>query len=367
MTTEIKPNYLPPNLPPWKNPRLAVLIIVLRKVGDKVQVLLTRRWTPPGKDQFGLPGNFHTPFKMMFVEKRLTKIQIGNFIAHQEPEDEVIRLLKLETNIEGDRESVKLVDVEGTNKKNGGDERDDHVVRFVYIVRVPEEQFVKKPTKVLKLLSEDDGKSKWVEELRSNLEQRVHPSQAYWYPLDLIPGWNQLRVPLSESWEQEKVKLSNMAREGKVVDLVYDQVNVFRSFRSWCWWNAVGISVEKEFVTVVKEEDQPLIRGNSALTVDIIVIRQIRNDQQAKRSCDKTTPPATTRERANERSAAAARFGDAAVAATMRELGMTPKSTYYSCGHKFQIALIERGAPPFTGKKALPGLLKPCFHDAPNN
>ncbi|KAJ1552371.1 hypothetical protein HK096_000425, partial [Nowakowskiella sp. JEL0078] len=205
---------------------------------------------------------------------------LGDFIGHEDPADAVLRILKHQTNLTG---KANFLTIKGSLR----DDREPHNVTFYFIIEVDAECFVTKSEQMLKM--NQDGSIETVLSEQSAIDQRINPSWAWWYNVTELPNW------LTES---ERIQFENenpVSKEYDLVEIAFEHSHVFPLARKW-------LENQKNFVIpIVNIIKQPLNRGNSALTTDIIVIRKRKDN------------------------------------------------------NKNEIALIERGNLPFKGRKAFPG------------
>ncbi|KAJ3129008.1 hypothetical protein HK098_002859 [Nowakowskiella sp. JEL0407] len=247
-----------PKVSPYLNPKISAAAVVMRKNKEtnELELLLTQRWINPQKGFWELPGDF---------------------IGHQDPSKDILRILNHQTNLDGSHAETICVRGDPTR-----DER-DHNVTFFFFIRLPETEHQVNLTRVLKM--EQDGTVITVDTQYSKIDRRITPSWAWWYPVSQLPNWltDQERLalnkPLDDAYELVKVAFDHQL----VFPFIKERLHEF-----------------EKHISVIESPKQPLNRGNSALTTDIIVVRQ-RKDQV------------------------------------------------------FEIALIERGQDPFKGKKAFPG------------
>ncbi|KAJ1537348.1 hypothetical protein HK096_009452 [Nowakowskiella sp. JEL0078] len=267
--TQLKKKY-GPKVSPFKNPRISVAdsktLLILsafvfrkNKKDDFTELLLQQRWVNPHKGKWDLPGDF---------------------IGHEDPADAVLRILKYQTNLAG---KSHFLTIKGTLT----DEREPHNVTFYFVVEVDSESLEAKNEKVIEM--EQDGTIKYTQKYRSAIDQRTNPSWAWWYRVEELPNW----LTDKERFDYE-VK-NESAKDYDLVEVAFEHSSIFPIVRSWLDNHKSYMMPSVEF------NHQPVNRGNSALTTDIIVIRRRKGTK------------------------------------------------------KFEIALIERGNFPFKGRKAFPG------------
>ncbi|KAJ3127568.1 hypothetical protein HK098_006097 [Nowakowskiella sp. JEL0407] len=247
-----------PKVSPYLNPKISVAGIVMRKnnTTGELEMLLLRRWIDPQKGFWELPGDF---------------------IGHQDPGSEVLRILKHQTNLSGTHADFICARGDPTR-----DERDHNVTLF-FFVSLPDSEHEIQLTPVLKM--EQEGTVVTKMQPFSKIDHRISPSWAWWYPVSQLPNWYT---------DQERIDLNYpLDDDYELVKVAFDHILIFPLIKR-------HIQNHLHRISVIDSPKQPLNHANSALTTDVIVVRKRRD-------------------------------------------------------HVYEIALIERGAHPFQGRKGLPG------------
>ncbi|KAI8802105.1 hypothetical protein BJ742DRAFT_834594 [Cladochytrium replicatum] len=296
---------LGPPASPYQNPRIAVSVLALRANKENasfedLEVYMYRTWINPSKGLFRFPGGM---------------------IAQQPPENEAARLFTLETNME--TVGAELIDVSGKPEKFGGDAR-DHVVHFIYVVKLAPSALALQKVSILNEDPEADDDAHLKEAHLAPVDLRKDPRHAYWFKFTELPGGSEKHEKLLEEALPKKSTASqrrideqkfyaHFAKPGiedslRLAPVVPHQVDFIKRFRTWWKLQESQERNLSDLYTVVTGDEykQPRNLGNSSLTTDIIITRQV---------LDASTPT----------------------------------------GRKFQIALIQRGNAPFKDHLALPG------------
>ncbi|KAI8802639.1 hypothetical protein BJ742DRAFT_832180, partial [Cladochytrium replicatum] len=296
---------LGPAASPFQNPRIAVSVLALRTNKENasfedLEAYMYRTWINPSKGLFRLPGGM---------------------IAQQPPEDEAARLFTHETNMK--TVGAELIDVSGKPEKFGGDAR-DHVVHFIYLVKLDPTALALQKVSILNEDPEADDDAHLKEALLAPVDLRKDPRHAYWFKFSELPGGSEKHEKLLEETLPKKSTApqrrideqkfyAHFSKPGienalRLAPVVPHQVDFIKRFRAWWKLQESRGRNLTDLYTVVNGDayKQPRNLGNSSLTTDIIITRQVPD-------------PST------------------------------------ETGRKFQIALIQRGNAPFKDHLALPG------------
>jgi len=203
----------------------------------------------------------------------------GDFIAHEDPATAVLRLLEHQTNLTGTAHFLTIFGDENRDSR-------DHNVCFFFLIKLDAKSL--RTFNVESLEMNPDGSLTMTKFKRSAIDNRISPQWAWWYPVGQLSNWYE-----KDEIEKHSKEIPNWD-DYEHVNVAFDHSDIFKYARAWLKKNGEDLHVAK-----VEIGEQPLNRGNSALTTDIIVIRKING--------------------------------------------------------KFEIALIERGNDPFKGRKAFPG------------
>ncbi|KAJ3123482.1 hypothetical protein HK098_001870 [Nowakowskiella sp. JEL0407] len=223
-----------PKVSPYLNPKISVAAIVMRKnnFNGEHELLLTQRWINPQKGFWEFPGDL---------------------IGHQEPRNQVLRILKQQTNLDGTHAETLCV------RDNPARDGLEHTLTFFFFITLPDAEHEVSLKSTFKMVP--DANDMVVETSYSKVDSRVMPSWAWWYPVSQLPNWytDQERIdmkkPLDDKYELVKVAFNQQM----IFPLIRTRINEF-----------ADRICEPEFAK------QPL-NAYSRLKTDTIVVRKRRD------------------------------------------------------------------------------------------